>query len=357
MPKDYMTFGRRVAVRRIARQNLMWFAICLIAGQLALAVAVEGPWAPIRDPEYGHKLGLIRLQAATAHGRPLLVAIGSSLTLNGLRPDMLPNGTGSAAVFNFGLTRHGPVLQMLAFDRMLRDGVRPQCVTIELTPSHLMLGAHELDAVPAGRQTLGDVRFLYRHGFRSATYAADWLEDRATSSYTSRFALMSKLWPNWMAWAARQDYVWTHIDSAGWLACPPPRTVVEADALREKVTAGDGEKLRHFALAPDSVEALCLTLGRCRSNGISAAVILMPEAGWYRELLPADGNRLVEALAANLGSEFAVPVIDARAWCRDEDFLDGLHLLAAGAAQYTERFGREVVPLLTEPTNPTAKRR
>ena len=70
--------------------------------------------------------------------------------------------------------------------------------------------------------------------------------------------------------------------------------------------------MRRLTVDPDAARALRLTLARCRSEGIGAVVILMPEAGWYRELLPAVAAAEVMALADKLGREFAAPVVDAR---------------------------------------------
>jgi hypothetical protein len=350
-----MTPAPRAAARQTARRDIAWGLAGVVAVQLALAVAVEGPWAAIRDPEYGHKLALVRRQTAAAPGRPLLVSMGSSLTLNGLRPELLPSGPADPVVFNFGLTRHGPVQQMLAFDRLLRDGVRPRCVTVELIPQLLCQGKHELDPIPTARHTWGDVEFLYAQGFRPLTCFGGWLEARAASGYTSRFALMSRLWPSWVPWAERADFVWTHTDSAGWLPCEPPRSAAEGEAIR--AAAGQGGPMRSLYIVSDSVRAVELTLARCRADGIESAMVMMPEAAWSRRRLSAEGIEQLAAVLAHLRREFDVHVIDARDWCRDDDFRDGAHLLAAGAAQFTERFGREVVPLLTEPKNASVKRR
>jgi hypothetical protein len=72
---------------------------------------------------------------------------------------------------------------------------------------------------------------------------------------------------------------------------------------------------------------------------------MMPEASWFRALLPAAGERQVQKLIDELKREFGVPVIDARAWVPDDEFRDGHHLVAAGAARFTDRYGREVMPL------------
>jgi hypothetical protein len=307
----------------------------LVVSQLAWAVTLER-WRPdLRDPEYGHKLRLLRRQTAADPDRPLLLALGSSRTLNGLRPEVLP--ADGPRVFNFGLTRHGPVRQWLAFDRLLRDGVRPRWVTVELFPPALGQGADELNVAPAGRHTLGDVRFLRANGLRPAAHAADWLEARAVSVYDSRFAVRSWLCPAWVPWAERHDFVWTHTDRGGWLAAPP--------------AAGgrgghEGVAMRGFAVHPDSDRAVRQTVARCRAEGIGAAVVLMPEAAWFRELYRGDAEDRLRDYAARLGRECGVPVIDARDWCPDDEFRDGGHLAATGAGRFTERFGREVVPRL-----------
>jgi hypothetical protein len=44
-----------------------------------------------------------------------------------------------------------------------------------------------------------------------------------------------------------------------------------------------------------------------------------------------------------LGAEFSVPVVDARQWCPDEDFLDPHHLTPDGARTFTLRLGSEVL--------------
>jgi hypothetical protein len=256
-------------------------------------------------------------------------------------------------VFNFGLTRHGPVQQLLAFDRLLRDGVRPRWVTIELLPSALALGAGELDLVPAGQHTFGDVRFLRAQRFRPASYAADWLGARAMPCYTNRFAVLSWLCLSWVPWAERADYVWTHTDSGGWLELPPP---ADPAAVRAHA-AGDGAVMRAFRVHPDSDRAVRQLVARCRAEGIEPALLLMPEAEWFREFYRGTADTELRAYAVRLARESGVPVIDARDWSPDAGFRDSTHLIAAGAAQFTERFGREMMPLLTEPKNASAKRR
>ena len=68
------------------------------------------------------------------------------------------------------------------------------------------------------------------------------------------------------------------------------------------------------------------------------------------ELRPDDDAGLVELLAEACRGvhppaemPFGVPWTDARTWVADEYFVDGHHLLADGAAAFSERFGRDVL--------------
>jgi hypothetical protein len=330
--------------RTIARRDVVWCIAGLVAAQLVLAVTLER-WRPeLRDPEYGHKLRLVRRQTAAAADRPLLVALGSSRVLNGLRPALLP--AGDDVVFNFGMTGLGPVQQMLALNRLLHDGVRPRWVTIEVVPQFLSAGALELSASIAGRHTLRDVRLGERCG-APLTYAAGWLEARSAPWYANRYVLLSKFWPAWVPADRRADYVWTNTDPTGWLALPESSGGTPSADVRARTVAVAGDMLRQLTVSPESERALRNSLARCRSAGIGAAVVLMPEASWFRELLPPANDRMVRSMTSAIGRDFDVPIVDARDWCPDGEFSDGQHLLPRGAARFTERFGREVLPVLT----------
>jgi hypothetical protein len=344
----------RPNARPRGRAAVGWCLAAAVGSQLALAV-IQELWRPdLRDAEYGNKLLLLRRQTAAAPDRPLLLALGSSRTLNGLRPDLLPPD--GPRVFNFGMIWHGPVRQALALDRVLRDGVRPCWVTIELIPLFLPEGSAALDRVPVAQYAWGDVQFLRAHGFCPPEVTGEWLEARALPAYASRFTLMSRVLSAWLPWAHREDFHRENTAADGWLTIPPATTELQIREARERMTRDVSGQLGHFVIAPDSERALRLSLEQCRAEGIGAAVVLMPEASWFRELLSPAGERQVQKLVAAVGHEFTVPAIDARGWCPDDEFRDGHHLIAAGATRFTARFGREVMPLLCD-HDASAKRR
>jgi hypothetical protein len=323
------------------RSAIGWTLTGAVVSQIALALALEGPWAPVRCPEYSHKLKLLHQQTAADPGLPLLLTLGSSRTLNGLRPEYFPPG--GPCVFNFGLLAHGPVRQALIFDRLRRDGVRPRWLTIEVAPMFIPAAGNELDAVADARLSWDDVRFLQTQRFRPPARMVRLLGDRATPSYRSRFALLNWLAPWWLPDAARHDFVVEFSAADGWAALPqtPPPA-----AARDRLRRDAATTLAAFRIAPEADRAMRVILEGCRAEGIKPAVVLMPEQMNLRTLLPADGERRLQEFIACLGDEFAAPVIDARDWCPDDDFWDDHHLLPAGAARFSERFGREVISRL-----------
>jgi hypothetical protein len=67
----------------------------------------------------------------------------------------------------------------------------------------------------------------------------------------------------------------------------------------------------------------------------------------FREYYSPAAQGAIRSYVQGLSREYAVPVVDMRDWVEDRDFFDGVHLTHAGAAAFTERFGREVLwPLL-----------
>jgi hypothetical protein len=335
---------RRSFARSIARRDIVWCLAGVIGIQFVLAVALER-WRPeLRDPEYGHKLQLLRRVTAENPDRPLLVALGSSRTLNGLRPEL--HDATDPLVFNFGLTRHGPILQLLALDRLLRDGVKPRFATIELLPVLLPQGEHELDGTPAFRQSWSDLQCLSQYGFSRPERSWSWLEARSAPAYTSRFVLMSRLAPDWVPWKNRQDFVWSSTDHWGWLASHVPQTA----AANAGLASQDLTAMREHTIHPESARAVRMTLERLSAEHIEAAIVLMPEASWFRGAMPPDRAAKLSEFARSLSDENGVLLIDARDWCVDDEFLpDGHHLLPAGAERFTKRYDRDVLPRLAGP--------
>jgi hypothetical protein len=72
------------------------------------------------------------------------------------------------------------------------------------------------------------------------------------------------------------------------------------------------------------------------------ALVLMPESPWFREMYSEESWQHTRDVVAELGREFAVPVIDTRTWIDDEEsFIDGHHLLPSATRDFTLRLWSE----------------
>jgi hypothetical protein len=219
-------------------------------------------------------------------------------------------------------------------------------VTLEVMPEMLPWGPIEMDLAPAVTYTWRDVEFLTEQSLRSPAFALDWLGARAAPSYASRFPLLNHVFPAWMSANTRQDHIWGLTTADGWLEARQKRSM-QPTSMRATTEETVRSWVQRFHVSADARQAFHATLARCRAENIGAALILMPEASWFRAITPAEGEPTLRAFIDNLAHDFGVFVIDARDWCPDEEFfLDGHHLLAAGADRFTKRYGREVLPCL-----------
>src|SRR5437868_5070955 len=106
---------------RRAAAALAWGLAFVLVLQAGLGVVLDCWREELRDPEYGHKLARLRRRLAEHRGRPLLLALGSSRTDMGFRPECLAAATerdeDAPLAFNFGLSSAGPLRQLLCLQR------------------------------------------------------------------------------------------------------------------------------------------------------------------------------------------------------------------------------------------------
>src|SRR5262249_32026275 len=106
---------------------------CYLAGQLAFSTMLY-------DPEYSARLEVLQARRAEDPRRPLLLAVGSSRVMMALRPEDLPplrTPSGQPVLmFNFYHTGPGPVLSLMEVHGLLRAGIRPDWLVVELMPEY-----------------------------------------------------------------------------------------------------------------------------------------------------------------------------------------------------------------------------
>jgi hypothetical protein len=348
------------ARQRSARRAVLAGLALVLAVHLAVGAGLDGPWAALRDPEYGCRLASLWERRKESPGRPLVVAIGSSRTQMGLKPDAIRLGPVALAgrpaaeplVFNLGLAGCGPVTELVVLRRLLGDGVRPDWVLLEVLPPALVLD-WEADTLLGGDRAKllkqSDLEVVRPYCRDSDAMRGEWLRSRLNPVSTVRFCLLSRFIPGWLPPQYCRRYLWEDLDGLGWLNYPVKVLTPEYRHRQLEHARGQyADNLAHFHIAMPPDRAVREAIGLCRSEGIGVALYLMPEGEEFRRMYTPGAREQLDRYLAGLGRDIGVRVIDARDWVPDEaEFTDSHHLLPAGAVRFSERFGREAVgPLL-----------
>ncbi len=333
--------------RRRARNSVFagagFFALFTLALNLALDT-VRPEW---RDPEYGHRLKRLKPQVQAAHGRPVVVALGSSRTQMGFSPHGLGLGDGpdSPIVFNFAVAGGGPVHEVLNLKRLLDNGVKPDYVLIEVLPPVLAGHSPAEKLILPARLGYADFARLAPYTEDSAALRREWLEDRLAPFHTLRLYLMSHIAGSMLHWKSRQDFLWKQMKPDGWMPYFFPE--VPADKREKGIAEVHAQFAAYFPnyhIAPIPDRAYCDLLELCRTHHIRAALYVMPEAPSFRSWYPPGSKELARQYLAGLAREYGAPVFDASAWIADPTaYADAHHLLRHGAEAFSARFGQECV--------------
>src|SRR5262249_7285724 len=242
-----------------------------LAVQIGLVVAVERWFPAVAQPQFGQKVTRLGRRLAGAPGRPLVLFMGTSRGLNGVKPDELPDGPAAPVFFNFAHAGAGPYHQVLLLRRLLGRGVRP---------THLFYGARPALLVSDGgdRALLTD-RFLSWQDWRAmrrywpdAGARRGWLRESVVPCLMYRQEVLENLLP-WTQpkWCRYRFIPWTHIDGGGFFAY--------GLGLEHVLPAQYDKALRHarseyygllqtFRISPVADRSVRDFLALCRKRGI-----------------------------------------------------------------------------------------
>lgn len=337
--------------QRWHRKDVVWSLLGVVLVQLALAIGIDQYWPAIRDPEYDDLERMVRSSQAESPGRPLVLAFGSSRTKLALNAALLNNPSDAAApvVLNCAALGSGPLRNGIVMTRMLRAGIRPQYVFIEIIPMALSNrdGAPiEERLLPAEHVTAPEAMHLWHNFSEPYRLLFPWLRARTLPVRFHNVELRQALKVD-LAVGARPRHTLTR-DDFGWGG--HPTTAFTPEQMKQSTDvalAGYSAALRQPDLAPGTLRALAEMLALCQREHIPATIVVPPEGTLFRAHAPAVAQIHMDAVR-NLAREFGVPLIDARAWVDDDGFFDGHHTLGRGANQFTERFRREALePILS----------
>ena len=321
---------RRSPVRSLAlraRRAVLLFPPAFVLVLFGVWAAAEAVVPEITDTDYFIRLRVVKATAAEHPDRQLGVVIGSSRVLHGFQPECMPDDPNGPIWVSAAHMGAGPALTRLILHNLLRDGVRPAAVVIELMPTFF---TRENEGFVSGHFALADLPLVHNYSDTPFGYEYHFLRHRFKrigdlTRVGDPFAGQEVPLPR-----GGRSSIRTEISSE-----EHARYMASAGAANEIV--------KHTAVRPSADRAFRDTLREAAEHGIPVVLLLMPEGPVFRSWYDQVGLRAFDEYVARVAGEFGTPVIDARLWLNDEsDFYDSHHLLKGGGAKFTARFAREL---------------
>lgn len=338
--------------RRSSRQVVLTALLAFLALNVGLVAAMDFAFPQVRDPEYGRRVVRLQKRLAENPGRPLVVAIGSSRTAMGVRPDVWEATRPKAnpnepLLFNMSLVGSGPLMQNFCLRRLYNDGLAPEAVILEYWPAFLREDGPywEIDRIDHHRCYPSDTPFIRDFSRDPAAFEKSMRECRMNPFSENRHHLLAQVVPSWLPWHRRIDPAWAGMDGWGWLpgideANPPDPTTRRLRVEHcEKVYR---KQFEGYSIHPLADRGLRESVALARANGAKVAFAYLPEATEFRGWMPPEVEAACREHLAKLCRELDVPLIDARCWMPDGCLVDGFHLSRVGAAEFSKRFGPAV---------------
>ncbi|HUY35334.1 MAG TPA: hypothetical protein VMV69_21495 [Pirellulales bacterium] len=340
---------RILSHRRPARPAaaLAWGAGAFAGVQIVLAVGLLTWWPCMRDPWYGDKLCQLRRLIAAAPDRPRLVMLGSSRTLNGFNAALVQKrladaGDVPATVYNFGLPGASSVAELVVLRRLLADGVRPELLLVEVSPSFM---THPLDLAmfPADHLWQRELPLLADYLEDGEALCSQWWRGRWIPCHTHREAILYSICRTMVAKESFGPWFKT-FDPAGWERFDAQG--FDSDFRRRALETTRRELTRGLTVGRVSDVcrgALTRLAATCRGEGIALLLILPPVEEAFRSGKATATESETYALLDQIRDEYAATIVDARDWLADEDIFDSYHVLDEGAGTLSERLTRQTL--------------
>jgi hypothetical protein len=335
--------------RRRARRTAVAWLVSFLAIEIAFGLAIQGPLDCIRNPAYASRSAVLREMKRKSVDRPLVLVLGSSRAQQGVRPDLLNEDPAQPLVYNFGRAGHGPRHHCITLKRLLRDGLRPDVVILELAP-------HQLAEQVSGVDQVNLLNHNYQELLDSLPFRADpekirddWVRAQIMlPCFSYRYHLMSQVLASWNP-AGHTVEQWRNFDPYGWL--PYKREEMNVVPTAEDIRSQFQPALSQLHVHPSNQKAIEEIFNDCRHEGIAVAVLFMPEGPVFRGCYSPQAEAALLEFQQRLARFPGVTVINAREWLDAEDyFVDSHHIEYRSAPLFTQMFARRVIPLLPAST-------
>lgn len=329
--------------------SLAWGAVFFVALAGIAQLVLPGWLDKYADPPYTMRRDRLRdrLKVATAQKQsvPLVITLGSSRVLDAIdgrtAEQQLREVLGQQVIVsNFGTPACGPYHSLTLLGRLLRDGIQPDMVVVEVLPTYLQEQTAEqcfpLAPLPL---TTADRTWLAERGVKPPTSTTDEAQ-HPLALYGLRTNLLKVTVPSLLP--RHQNTAWlAAADEWGTILMQPdddPQRRAKALSFAKQTYH---PQLRDFQWGEAGLAGLQLLIEECHRHNIATAVLLTPEGPTFRTWYRSGAVEEIEQRLHSFAREHNTRLIVSSQWIEEADFADSHHLLAPGAAKFSARLGRE----------------
>jgi hypothetical protein len=339
---------RRCQLQARARGAIVTALVLFVFSQVGMNTVIE-EWRPeLRDPTFEIKYRRLTSLLSQHKQKPATVMFfGSSMSANGMKADVieapLAASLGRPVVgFNMATNGAGPLTQLIYMQRLLRRGVRPDLVVIELAPLFYEVGQAPIELRRFSGHVLEhpDLTTLEHHAAPS-DLRNEWWQARLVPVHGHRLMILNQSARPLVPFSDRVE-LWAEADSHGWRRRPRP-TPEEHRQILTEIEAQFKTRFANYKIDPVPLQALRELTDLLAKERIAALLVMMPEGPLLRSLYgPGVLTPLMGEFEA-LSRKHGFPLIQARDWLEEGKFVDSYHLNDEGAQEFTERLLREVL--------------
>ena len=335
MTRHRIRHGRKLQAKGI----LAWTVLVYVVVQLALVAFIDTSRPGWVDREFQFNLVELRQRQGATPGSQVALLMGSSRMVTDFaaewtEPIALPGG-GQAVVCSVAHTTAGPLTNLMELQRLLRAGVKPRWVVMEILPAKFL---HESPTNVQDLALISDLPLLIEHG-HAASVLSRYARLRFNPFYRFRDQVLGEFAPAWLPDDLRKQIIeakpWR---DAIWQEGPGDQRARLEGETRE----GYFQYVHDLRILPDVDKTMHELLDLCRREGIGTVLLLSPEGSEFRSWYTPESRAVLHEYMGRLAGEYGLPVVDAQAWIADEDFIDQHHAARAGAEVFTRRVMEQV---------------
>ena len=330
--------------RRKARGIVAGWLFSFLALEIAFGLALQGPLDCIRNPNYEKRQSLLRGMKEEIGDRPFVLLLGSSRIQQGVRPDIINHNPNLPFVYNFGCAGHGPRHHCIILKRLLRDGIRSDCVVLELTPCQLIDPVAPVDVKNLLNHNYHELQDSLPFRERPDQIRDEWIRAQfLLPCFSHRYQLIALALPAWNPPDSQPFQKRCPNDPYGWSPKERHGPPVPANEVRHRWAP----VLADWHLDPMNRLAIEEIARVCQREQIGLTFVVMPEGPVFRSCYSARAETALREFQNWLATFAGTTIVNAHEWLNDEDYYHDSHHIEPRAAElFTKLFVERLITLL-----------